>query len=303
VAVLRRFALLLVVAASGCGKKAASQATDAAVAVAASAPAPAPMVAMAVDAGVPTDAAPGDIFVVTPVSLTPGTSATTSFEAVLDFDLNFGGMQTITSTKQSKRKTIAIEKVDSDGTVHERITYTKRDTHIVIDGDPHRDDTPVRGKTFLVTSRDGVLDVRRKNGAKATDAEVEAVRKEEGQLQSPEIIGRLLGGIELVKGQPLDVPAAILGPMSADEYKAQRVVLTYRGKEADDLARIDVEAQLANPEDAGVHMFIDITGTLLLDPTGWCREVDAEIKVRAELNGVVVGSGKGSGKVTTSALR
>jgi hypothetical protein len=289
---------LLVVAAFACGKRAASSSTDAAVVAA---PALAP--AVTVDAGVPIDAAPGDVFVVTSVPPKPGTSATSGFEAELDFDLNFGGMETITSTKQSKKKTISIDAVDADGTIHKRITYTKRDTHIVIDGDPHRDDTPVRGKTFLVTSHDGVIDVRRKNGAKATDEEIEGVRKEEGQLQDPEVIGRLLAGIPLVKGQPFEVPAALLGPMAASEYKAQRVLLIYRGKEADDLARIYVEAQLANPEDAGVHMFIDITGTLLLDSTGWCREVEAELKVRAELNGTVVGSGKGHGKVTTSALR
>jgi hypothetical protein len=295
--VLRGLALLLVVAAFGCGKKASSSPPpDAAVVAAAVAADP-------IDAAVSIDAAPGETFVVTTTLPKPGTSATSAFEAVLDFDLDFGGMETITSTKQSKLKTIAIEKVDSDGTLHKRITYNKRDTHIVIDGDPHRDDTPVRGKTFLVTSRNGVLDVRRKNGAKASDEEVVAVRKEEGQLQDPEVIGRLLAGIPLVKDQPFEVPAALLAPMAADEYKAQRVVLVYRGKEAGDLARIDVEAQLANPEDAGVHMFIDITGTLLLDPTGWCREVEAQLKVRAELNGTVVGSGKGNGNVTTSALR
>lgn len=297
---VRRLVLLALFAASGCGKKAASSSRDAAAVTALA----------VVDAGVATDAAadaapvvaPGDKLVVTPLAPKPGTKATSGFEAELDFDLDFGGMQTITSTKQSKMKTIAIVSVDPDGTVHKRITYTKRDTKIVIDGDPHKDASAVRGKTFLVSWKDGVVDVRRKNGAKASDEEIEGVRKEEGQLQSPDLIGHALAGIELVKGQPFEVPAPLLGALAAGEYKPQRVVLTYRGTE-NELARIYVEAELSNPDDAGVRMYIDITGTLALDSTGWCREVEAQLKVRAELNNTVVGSGKGIGKVTTSALR
>ena len=49
-------------------------------------------------------------------------------------------------------------------------------------------------------------------------------------------------------------------------------------------------------------MFIDLDGSLLLDGTGWCRELKVDLSVRAEFNGTVVGSGKGTGKVTATPL-
>ena len=80
----------------------------------------------------------------------------------------------------------------------------------------------MRGKTFLVDFTSEVVAVRRKNGAKATPAEVDAVKKEEGQFQSPEILGRVLGGFQLVKDTPYDVPAASLGKLLTGEYKPRR---------------------------------------------------------------------------------
>lgn len=291
--------------ASGCGNKtgASPAAGDADVVVSATAPLAA--AASAADAGAPVDAraviAPGDIMVIVPTLPKPGDTATVTFDADLDFDLNFGGLETLTSTHQSKKKKVEVLSVDPDGTIHKRVTYVKRDTNVVVDGEPRKDRPLVRGKTFLVDFRDTVVAVRRKNGAKATPEEVEAVMNEEGQFQSPEVLGRALGGIQLLKDQPFDIPAGALGKLVTGEYKPRRVVITYRGMEGD-LARIDAEAQISNDEEA-LRMFVDLKGSLLVDKTGWCRELVVELQARAEFNGVVVGSGKGSGKVTATPLQ
>lgn len=284
------------VVAGGCGKKAASP-IDAAVVAAAYADASAPLDAAPDALAV---IAPGDLLVIVPKVPAPGASATVTFHADLDFDLNFGGLETVTSARQSKKKKVEILAVDPDGTIHKRVTYTKRDTNTVVDGEPRKDRPIVRGKSFLVDFKDSVISVRRKNGSAATPDEVEAVTSEEGQLQSPEVLGRILGGIQLLKDQPFDVPAIALGKLVTSEYKPRRVVLTYRGMEGD-LVRIDAEAQLSSDEEA-LRMFVDLKGSLLLDKTGWCRELVVDLQARAEFNGTVVGSGKGTGKITTTPL-
>ena len=268
-------------------------------------PAPAPALApVAADAAVVTaDAGPprGEL-VVTASAPRPGTSSIITFDAKVDFDLNFGGLAIVTASKQSKKKTVEIVAVDPDGTVHKRITYTKRDTNIVVDGQRKPDPSPVRGKTFRLTVKDGnIVDVKRGDGKPATEDEVSAVGKEEGQLQAPERLGSALAGLRLVEGEPFEVPLAAIEKMINGDYKPKRVVLTYRGKTAQG-ARIDAEAALAN-EEAGLKMYLDLTAELLVDPTGWCLSANVTGQVRAELNGTVVGSGAGTGAIAATPLR
>lgn len=243
---------------------------------------------------------PGELAV---VSLPPkaGTSSTVTFDADLELDFNFGGMAQRTKTKQTKSKKVEIVSVAADGTVEKKITYTKRDTHIVIDGQLQADPMPIRGKTYRVIWKDTVVDVRTADGKPAPAAEVELVKKEEVLLQVPELIGKALAGMRLLEGKRYDVPAAALDKLVTGEYRPQRVVLTYRGKVPDG-ARIDAEVSLAS-KPLGTHMFVDLKGELVVDSTGWCRYLKVTGQVRAELNGAVVGSGAATGVIRATPLR
>lgn len=231
----------------------------------------------------------------------PGVSSTITFDAQLDFDLNFGGMKTLTSSTQSKRKKVEFLAVEPDGTVRKRITYVKRDTRIVVDGEPKKDPSPIRGKAYLVTWKDDITDVRLANGKPASDEEVKAVRGEEGQLQAAERFGRALNGLRLVEGQPFEIPVIALDKLVTGAFKPRRMVLTYRGRTAEG-ARIDAEGELAS-DGKGTRMFLDAKAELVVDDTGWCRSAKITMQVRAELNDAVVGSGAGTGTVTATPLR
>jgi hypothetical protein len=281
---------------AGCDPPRASAPAETPVAVAHAAP-PAPDAAM--DAAV--DAPPGAELLVTALTPRPGTSAIVTWEAALDYDLNLGGFATITSTTQSKKKKVAITAVDPDGTVHKLITYIKRDTNMVVDGERKKDPSPIRGKTFRVTWKDGVIDVRRRNGAPATPEEVEAVRQDEGQLQSPELLGKVLSGLRLVEGQPFEVPFAMLEKLVDGDFRVRRMVLTYLGK-TDEGARIDAEGALVM-EAALMKTFVDIKTELVVDDTGWCRSANAGLQARVEFLGTVVGSGGGKGTIRATPLR
>jgi hypothetical protein len=225
-----------------------------------------------------------------------------TYEAKLDYDLNLGGLQITTTSTQSKKKKVEILAVDSDGTVHKRITYIKRDTQRIVDGDLKKDPSPIRGKTYLLTWKDTVAAVSLPSGEPASAEEVEAVRKEEALLQAPELLGRVLDGLRLIKGQPFDVPASALEKFVQEGFHPRRLVLTYRGKTADG-TRIDAEGALVNNEARGMKLFVDIKAELVIDTSGWCRSLRSNAQVRAELNGVVVGSGAGTGATVATALR
>jgi hypothetical protein len=268
--------------------------------------APPPAVAVAPVVAPPApDAAvarpPGAELVITPAIPRPGMSATVTFDATLEFDLNFGGLMLVTASKQSKRKKVVIAKVDPDGTVHKRITYTKRDTHILVDGEPRKDVTPIRGKTFLVAWKDAVIDVRRANGTPAGEEEVKAVRAEEGQLQVPDILASALANLQLVEGVPFEVPVAAIERMINGDFRARRAVLTYLGKTAEG-ARIGADVSIVSAGQ-GIKYYVELKGELVLDSTGWCLRADINGQVRAELSGSVVGSGSGIGHVTATPLR
>jgi hypothetical protein len=317
----RAVAVLVLVVVGGCGSRGddAPRATvtrdvsPAQLAVdSAPAPAPAPAAAMAPAPVAPAPAAPAAVapavaaptaamLVMKPATLRPGMSSIITFDVALDLDLNFGGVRMNTSSKQSKRKKMQIVSLDADGTVHKRIAYLKRDTRIMMDGELRKDETPIRGKTFLVTWKDAVIDVRRANGKPATEEEIKAVRAEEGQLGAPEWLGKALVGLPLVEGKPFEVPVAAIERLFNGEYRPRRVVLTYLGMSGDN-ARIDAEAALAN-DGEGTKFFLDLKAELLVDPTGWCLDATVAAQVRAELSGAVVGSGAGTGKVTATPLR
>lgn len=248
------------------------------------------------------DAGPGAERIITAVPPKPGTSSIVTFEAKLDLDLNFGGMTMATTNTQSKKKKVEIRAVDPDGTVHKRITYIKRDTRRVVDGDVKPDPSPIRGKTYLLTWKDAVATVALPSGEPASAEEVEAVRKEEALLQAPELLGRVLDGLRLVKGQPFEVPASTLEKFVQEGFHPRRLVLTYRGKTAEG-TRIDAEAALVNNEARGMKIFVDFKAELVIDTTGWCRSLKSNAQVRSELNGVVVGSGAGTGATVATALR
>jgi hypothetical protein len=260
-------------------------------------------VALAVDAAVDAavTAPPGGELVVTASKPRPGASSIVTFDATVDFDINLGGFETITSTIQSKKKKVTIVAVAPDGTVEKRITYVKRDTNSVVDGERKKDPSPVRGKTFLVTWKGGVIDVRRANGKPATEDEVKAVRSEEGQLQSPDLLGSALQGLRLVEGQAFEVPVAMLGKLVSGDFRPRRMLLTYRGK-TDEGARIDAEG-LILMEAAGMTTFVDVKTELVIDTTGWCRSATAALEVRVEFNGAVVGSGEGKGTILATPMR
>jgi hypothetical protein len=248
------------------------------------------------------DAGPGAERIITAQPPKPGASSIVTYEAKLDLDLNFGGMQMTTTNTQSKKKKVEIRAVDADGTVHKRITYIKRDTRRVVDGDVKPDPSPIRGKTYLLTWKDAVAAVALPSGEPASAEEVEAVRKEEALLQAPELLGRVLDGLRLVKGQPFEVPASTLEKFVQEGFHPRRLVLTYRGKTAEG-TRIDAEGALVNNEARGMKIFVDIKAELVIDTTGWCRSLKSNAQVRSELNGVVVGSGAGTGATVATALR
>jgi hypothetical protein len=224
-----------------------------------------------------------------------------TFEAKLDFDLNFGGMQTITSTTQSKKKKIEILAVDADGTVKKRITYMRRDTNAIVDGERKKDTSPIRGKTYRITWKEGITEVLLPSGKPASAEEADAVRRDESQLQSPEVLGKALLGVRLTEGQPFEVPPIALEKLVANDYRVKRLVLTYRGKTRDG-SRIDAEASISS-EGRGTKMYVDLTAEIVLDTTGWCRSAKVNLQARAELNGAVVGSGAGTGIIAATPLR
>ena len=247
------------------------------------------------------DPTPPAQLVVTSTTPRPGTSSTVTFDAALDLDFNFGGMQRITKSKRSKKKKVEIVGVGADGSVEKRITYTKHDSEIVVDGQKQPDPTPVRGKTYRVTWKDGVVGVRAADGKPVSDAEAAAVREEESQLQTPELLGKALSTVRLVEGQPFEVPIAALEKMMSGPFRPKRLVLTYRGNVPDG-ARIDAVGTLAN-EAGGTKFYLDLKAELVIDTTGWCRSAKVTGQVRVELNGSVVGSGAGTGTITASPLR
>lgn len=266
------------------------------------APAPAAVDASRPAAAVAATSAPRGELVVTAVVPKPGTSATVTFDAKLDLDMNFGGLAIVTASKRTVVKKVEILAAGSDGTVQKRITYSRYDNNVIVDGERKKDDTPIRGKSYRVSWKLGVTDVARADGKAASDAEVEAVRKEESQLQSPELLGSALAGLRLVEGEPFEVPVAALEKLAKGPYRPKRVVLVYRGKTADG-ARIDADGTFANEEGQGLAMFLDLKATLVLDETGWCRDVAVTAQMRAELNGAVVGSGAGTASIKATPLR
>lgn len=247
------------------------------------------------------EAAPVGALVVTASAPKPGTSSIVTFEVKLDFDVKLGGMQTSTSTTQSRKKKVEIVAVDADGTVHKRITYIQRDTRTVVDGELKKDPSVIRGKSYLVTWKDTLVDVKLASGKPASAEEVTAVSREEVQLQAPELLGRALAGVRLVEGQPFEVPLAALDKLIKGDYRPRRMVLTYRGQVPDG-ARIDVEGLLVG-EGGGMKTFLDLHGELVLDATGWCRSTKVTSQIRSEFNGVVVGSGAGAATILATALR
>lgn len=290
--------------AAALARDAAPPALDAAIDAAIDAP-PVADAAVGAAPGAAPAAAPGagagaELVIASPPPR-PGSSSIITFDATLDLDLNFGGMQTITSTRRTKRKKVEILAVEPGGTVEKRITYQKLETNAVVDGERKKDPSPIRGKAYRVTWNDGVLDVRLPDGRPASAAESEAVHGEEGALQSPEMLGKALAGLRLVEGQPFEVPVAMLAKLVRGTYRPRRLVLTYRGKTRDG-ARIDADAALAT-DGEGVKMFADLKAALVLDATGWCRSLKVTAQARAELNGNVVGSGAGQATVLATPLR
>jgi hypothetical protein len=254
-----------------------------------------------VDAAI--DAPPGATWVVPRLKLQPGTRSTVTFEAHIDFDLDIGGYQTKTVTDQRKRKTMEILAVDPDGAVHRRVTYQDLETDIRMDGRPYKDPdaTPLAGKSFRTTWKDGVLDVRRASGKAATPAEIEAVRKEEGQMQSPEYFSTHLGGVRLVEGVPYDLPLAAFAEFMSGEYRPRRVVITYRGA-TDGVHKLEAEVSLLGAGES-METYVDLDAEALFDDTGWCLEVRVDAQVRAEIGGTVMGSGAGTGVVKATPLQ
>jgi hypothetical protein len=299
----RGLAAWSIATACACTPARDSTGRDAAPARAAITASTAAAVPLAVPAPVPVDAPPAAVLSITAQPPPVGASSVITFEATLDFDLNFGGLETITSSKQSKRKKVEILAVRDDGAVEKRITYLKRKTDIVIDGERRKDDTILPGKTFRVTflSGEGVLDVRRANGKPATAAEVAAVKGEEILLQTPEMLGRALAGLELVEGVPFEVPMAMIEKLMVSEYKARRLTLVYKGSTPEG-ERIDAQGSMGN-DGEGLKMFVDLDARLILDRTGWCLQADVTAQVRAEFGGTVVGSGAGLGVVRATPLR
>lgn len=264
---------------------------------------PVPAVQPAPDAAVDAldaAAAPADELAVTTSPFKPGTSSIVTFDATLDLDVNIGGLRTITSSKQAKRKKVEILAVDPDGTVHKQITYIKRDTNRIVDGELKKDPSPIRGKTYRVTWKDVITEVRLPSGKPASAEESEAVRADENQLQAPEFLGRTLRGLRLVAGQPFEVPAIALAKLGNGPLHARRLVFTYRGRTPEG-ARIDAEGELVS--DGGFKMYVDLKAELLLDATAWCRQAKVTGQVRAEYAGTVVGSGAGTGLVVATPLR
>ena len=259
-----------------------------------------PAAPAAIDAGI--DAPPAAELVLTAEPLKPGTSSIVTYDAKLDLDLNFGGMAQVTSTTRTKKKKVEIVGVDPDGTVHKRITYLARETNAIVDGERKKDVNPTLGKTYLVTWKDKIVDVKRPNGKSVSDEELAAIRGDEGQLQAPEMLGKLLSGVRLVEGQPFELPAFALGKLTLpDDFHMRRMVLTYRGKTSDGV-RIDADGAIGN-DGEGAKMFLDLKAEILLDPGGWCLSSRVKAQVRVELNGTVIGSGAGTGTITATPLR
>lgn len=249
----------------------------------------------------PIDAPDGPALVLPSVTQRPGTSAIVRSETHLDFDLDLGGLRAETRTRQTKRKKVEIVRIDDDGTVHKRITYLERKTDLRIDGKPQKEPNPLPNKAFLLSWKDGVLDVRRGNGKAATKEELAAVRAEEGQLQSPEFLASHLAGLRLVQDVPFEVPVATMRLLITGDFLARKLVLTYRGKQGDH-ERIDVQASLANETEA-TGWFVDLQARLVIDHTGWCLEAAIDAQARAELNGTVIGRGTGGGTLRATPLQ
>lgn len=247
------------------------------------------------------DAPDGPALVLPSVTQRPGTSAIVRHETHLDFDLDLGGLRAETRTRQIKRKKVEIVRIDADGTVHKRMTYLERKIDLRVDGKPQKTPTPLTGKSFLVSWKHGTLEVRRADGKAATTAELDAVRAEEGQLQSPEFLASHLAGLRLVQDVPFDVPVATMRLLITGDFLARKLVLTYRGKQGDH-ERIDVQASLANETEA-TGWFVDLEAKLVIDHTGWCLEADISAQARAELNGTVLGRGTGGGTLRATPLR
>src|SRR5262249_48715273 len=127
------------------------------------------------------------------------------------------------------------------------------------------------------------------------------VRREEVQLQVPELLGKALAGVRLVEGQPFEVPAGVLDKLGKGDFTPRRVVLTYRGKTPEG-ARIDAVAALVHDR-SNLKMFFDLTAEIVIDETGWCRSNKTRGQVRTEFKGVVVGSGAGSAQLLATPLR
>jgi hypothetical protein len=307
----RFFAAAALVVTAACGRSADSgkQDTPAKVAPASAAPTapeatvdatPGATVHAAIDAA--TDAPPGAELVITAAPLKPGTSSIVTFDAKIDLDLNFGGMGQVTSSTRTKKKKVEIVGVDPDGTVHKRITYLVRQTNAIVDGERKKDVNPNRGKTYLVTWKDKVVDVKRANGKPVSEEELAAIHSDEGQLQAPEMLGKMLSGIRLVEGQPFELPAFALEKFSLPTgYRVRRMVLTYRGTTREGV-RIDAEGAIAS-DGPGAKTFLDLTSEILLDATGWVLSSRVTGQVRAELGGAVVGSGAGTATLTATLPR
>jgi hypothetical protein len=200
--------------------------------------------------------------------------------------------------------------VNGDAITKEKVTFGTVAAKRTEAGKEKSDPSPVSGKTYVVESKDGKIDVRDENGKGVSGAEEKDVRKQLKSLGKADPMFAALPQAALVPGQKVDAIAKALTEQlkeESEETTVKDVVVTFKEQRGED--GVFAVALKLTKEEGPMAMEIDVTGEALVSTkTGWPTKMSLAGPIhvgpgKASALGMnVSGSGKMAMQIETKSL-
>jgi hypothetical protein len=214
-----------------------------------------------------------------------GEIATVLNEESTDGTLSLGGKSSPLTQKLSETYTEEIVAVKGDVVTKEKIVVTAAHNAVDAMGQKNDADLPIKGKTYVVASDDGVTTtVTGSDGKEVIGAEHDLVVKLAEHVGTPDKLGQMLGAKTFTKGTKValteDEVAAMMG--KTEGMKASDVSLTLTAQNAK-VATFAMTGTLAGKQ-TGMDVSVTFKGVVKVD-----------LKSSRPLDFTMTGTMKGSG--------
>jgi hypothetical protein len=201
------------------------------------------------------------------------------------FDVNVNGTKAKVTEDASEKETVEVTKVKDGAVTEEKVSYSAFAQKQSMGGKDKPAAVDLTGKSYTVTA--GTPNSVTAASGKASDAEIDLVRKSQRRVGKPDKMAKLFDGKSFTKDKKVELPAAELAEAMGDDsgMKAASMTMTYRGTSGG-YANFDVTLDLEGDAN-GMHLVAKLAGTAKIDP-------------KSSQLGIldVKGSVKGTGKAT-----